>query len=245
VPVAGAVGCGRASGRTLDLGRPERYVTAARQGWLTEGESVARRRWVGVAVVCLSMAVPAIALGAARGASSRRPRLPACAGFSTTTIENLISANVTLKREKSPGGDICPFSGHKDGHYRMAVNIGLVPGTENLFGRLEETAEKVARAQGATFKIVKSGNPAIFEYAQIQTGDGEERCAPAKKLPVTGPPSCDGEPAWWHQDAYEYGTIKGSTTKTIVSTEIYAELGDTALNGAVELDADILSGKLR
>ena len=34
-------------------------------------------------------------------------------------------------------------------------------------------------------------------------------------------------------------------TKTIVSTEIYAELGDTALKGAVELDADILSGKLR
>jgi hypothetical protein len=204
-----------------------------------------RGRFVLLGVVVLLFGLPSLATGSSKHGSAKSPKLPACRHFSGKTIKKLIYGDTDLHFKGSPGGDICAFLGHLKGRYQMAVNVALEPGSESLFLRLEASAEKAAKDQGATFKIVKNGNPAIFEYSQIQSGSGLGMCSPAKKLPVTGPPSCNGEPSWWHQDAWAYGTLKGTKTKIIVATEIYAELGDAGSNSAVDLTQDVLSKKLK
>lgn len=204
-----------------------------------------RGRFVVLGVLILGFGVPSLATGSSKHGSAKTPKLPVCGRFSAKTIKKLIYGDADLHLEGSPGGDICAFLGQLKGHYHMAVNVALEPGSESLFLRLEGSAEKAAKGQGATFKIVKNGNPAIFEYSQIQSGSGLGMCSPKEKLPVTGPPSCDGEPSWWHQDAWAYGTLKGTKTKIIVATEIYAELGDAGLNSAVDLVQDVLSKKLK
>lgn len=197
----------------------------------------------GVLFAGLILALGLTASAAGKG-KSHKGHVPSCGQISAKEIKKTIYGDAKLHLITSKH-DICGWLGHKNGHYEMAVNIYIKAGSKSLWKRIKSANEKAAAEQGATFRNVSNSNPALIEYSQIQTGDGQPPCSAHQKLPVTGPPSCSSEPAWWHQNAAAYGTIKGTHTKILVGAEVYAELGDAGINSAVDLVKHILKGKLK
>lgn len=185
-------------------------------------------------------------IGPAVASATSHPSVPDCQKFSTTKIKSLIVGDQKLHFEyRFASINTCAFLGHRQAdHYMMAVNVFVLPGTKSLWHTEVKAAKKVAADQGATYKVVSYSSPEIVKYGQIQSGDGLGPCS-GNQVPVTGPPSCDSEPAWWHQNAWGYGTLHGTKTTVVVGAEVYAELGDASTNAAVDLVRDILAAKIK
>lgn len=199
-----------------------------------------RRGRRAVTFVVAAVATLTLALPTAVGASTA---LPNCKTFSPTKIKSLIDGKQKLHFEgKFPHLNACAFLGHRQkNHYEMAVNIDVLPGSKSLFARLRANAQKVVAQQGGTFRVVSYSDPAEIKVSQVQSSAGLPACSPHEKVPVTGPPSCSSEPDWWHQDAWAYGTLKGTKTPAIVAVETYAELGDAKTDASQYLAKQILN----
>jgi hypothetical protein len=101
---------------------------------------------------------------------------------------------------------------------------------------------KTAAREGKDFGALPARhNPwkAAFFVAGMASNGGLESCPPGHTLPMFGPPQCSGDPDWTTINVDSY------SSKLMVSVGIGAQQGDVHLVHVIELNKEILSGKIR
>jgi hypothetical protein len=187
------------------------------------------------------------ALAVASGRSS--PRIPVCSALSRSAIANLVGSGPLTLQMKT--GNLCSFSGHRQGHYKPELSIQIVPWSKSLFSVAERDAMRSAAAEHEEFGVVsralKVGRRAVFvtgtkTSASLPPCGSEEAPAQAPLETRTGP-VCAGEPALTHVTVIGYGPSPRGV-QLMVSAGVVAQQGDVSLIHVISLVKDLLSGKI-
>ena len=145
-------------------------------------------------------------------------------------------------KDRTPHSNLCTWQAKVPGHYHELLSIDVVPAYKSVYSLAESDAIKTAAAQHQDFGTLSAHhNPwkAAFFVTGTTTNAGLEPCPPAHKLPKYGPPQCSADPDWTVINVNSYDS------KLEVATGIVAQQGDVHLSHMIELNREILSGKIR
>ena len=190
-----------------------------------------------LAFLSLLIAIPALA---ATSSKKKAPSIPSCTHLSTAAMAKVLgSPPLKLAGSKA---NLCTWEAVRPGHYHETLAIDIVPGIKSVYKLAESDGKKSATKEGKNFGTLSlrhSPWKAAFFVTKPSYNEGLEPCSPEHTMPPFGPPQCSGDPSWTTIDVDSYNS------KLMVSIGAAGQVGDVYLSRVVELNTEILSGKIR
>ena len=188
-------------------------------------------------LLAVAIVVPTVVFA---GPKKKQPSIPSCTRLPTKTMAKLLGTGPLKRIHRT--ANLCSWKGTKSGHYGQLLGIDIIPGIKSIYATAESDGKAAAAKNGDSFGTLSSRhNPwkAAFFVTGTMTDAGLPPCSAKHKRPPFGPPKCSGDPEWttFNVDSYD--------SKLMVSVGIAAQQGDVQLSHVIELNKEILSGKIR
>ena len=202
------------------------------------------------ALLAIALATPTLAI-----ASNKPPPkplgVPNCEHFPAHAIDQLIHVSpFVYKRGKFIPGeyDSCAWkTGREAGHYADLLQLDLLgpPVNKIAFEQGEQNARKQAAKDNAVFSTIAiRGAVGAYHTVTVTSGKSLPPCDPQRTLPDTGPPTCNGDPAWECVAVDAYGAFKPNGPKGELIVGVCGE-PPVYVHGPVLVAEEILSGRIR
>lgn len=197
---------------------------------------------MGLAMVGLALG----ATGAFGKAKTPTAGVPSCAGFSVAHLRRYVNIGPLVYRGKL--GNACSWLVTETTRYDLLLQIGVVPGTIGLYGKIELAGQDAAKAQGAQFHVIPradGGRALMFHVTHTVTSASLPACTAGQRLQPLGP-ACSGQPSQFRDNVSGYRPMSsGGAPASIVSVAVAAQLGDVRDAQMIRLANAILNGKFR
>lgn len=206
---------------------------------------------VMVAVLAVALAVLPATVAAASKAPKKPVSVPDCFHFPIHRMAELLRERGSFKFEggiaKPDASDCTWITQPVPGRYRDILQISVAAIDFAQFKRSERTARQDATRSDALFGGVSDirGATRAFYVSHLFQSSQLGQCKPGQMLEAFGPPTCFSEPDWSKVNADSYGIIKPRGPRASVAVAFDAERSIASPNGAIRLNAEILSGQIR
>ena len=193
-----------------------------------------------LAFLALLIAIPSVSATPLRSRATPAG-IPSCTHLSTTAMANVLGSPPLRFKGKTPRSNLCTWEAVRPGHYHEALSVDIVPGKRSIYDVAESDGKKSANKRRKTLRH------ACCRAQSLEGGVLRQRIGFQQRLGSmhTGTrtadiraPECSSDPDWTTVNVDSYDS------SLMVSVGAVAQLGDVHLSHVIELNKEILTGKI-
>jgi hypothetical protein len=199
------------------------------------------------ALLAFALAMPGLAIASGGSPTARSSAVPSCRHLSLAKLAHAIRVASLELQGAGPFGNACLYkSPHVADHYADLLTVSLVATPEVVFLRARQRARNSPVQHQQAFGTLNRRGVQAFYVITGNSSQGLGPCrSPGATLPEFGPPLCEGQPGWYTDTVYSFGTLGRKGPKVFVSVALSSEPVTGSLETVASLNKKILSGQIR